>query len=153
MGYSIDTSGLITSWRVTHNPENHPTFWDKLDVLISNHELRASEEVLEDLSKKDDDVYKWAKLRPDMFVPLYEEIQLAVKAMMKRFPRIIDSRKNRSGSDPWVIALAQVENLTVITFEGRTNSLEKPRIPDVCDELKIKCIDMHGLIREQGWIF
>ena len=153
MGYSVDTSGLITSWRVTHNPQNHPTFWDKLDVLISNHELRASEEVLVDLSKKDDAVYEWARLRPDMFVPLYEEIQLAVKAMMKRFPHIIDSRKNRSGSDPWVIALAQVEHLTVITFEGRTNNLEKPRIPDVCDEFKIKCIDMHDLIREQCWTF
>jgi hypothetical protein len=88
-----------------------------------------------------------------MFVPLYEDIQLAVKAMVKRFPRIIDSRRNHKGSDPWVIALAQVENLTVIICEGRTNSLEKLRIPDVCDELKIKSIDMHGLIREQGWIF
>ena len=68
MGYSIDTSGLITSWQVTHNPKNHPSFWDKLDALIANRELRASEEVLEDLSKKDDDVYNWAKLRPDMFV-------------------------------------------------------------------------------------
>jgi hypothetical protein len=153
VGYSVDTSALITSWRVTHNPRNYPTFWERLDQLISNHELRASEEVLEDLSKKDDDVYDWARLRPGMFVPLYEDIQRAVKAMMKRFPRIIDSRRNRSGSDPWVIALAQVENLTVITLEGRTSSLEKPRIPDVCDELKIKCIDMHGLIREQCWVF
>jgi hypothetical protein len=153
VGYSVDTSGLITSWRVTHNPRNYPTFWARLDQLISNHELRASEEVLEDLSKKDDDVYDWAKLRPEMFVPLYENIQLALKAIMKRFPRIVDSRRNRSGSDPWVIALAQVENLTVITLEGRTNNLEKPRIPDVCDELKIKCMDMHGLIREQGWVF
>ena len=153
MGYSIDTSGLITSWQITHNPKNHPSFWDKLDVLISKHELRASEEVLEDLSKKDDEVYKWAKSRPDMLVPLYEDIQLAVKALMKIYPRIIDSRRNRSGSDPWVIALAQVQDLTVITFEKPMNNLDKPKIPDVCNELKIRCIDMHDLIREQGWIF
>jgi hypothetical protein len=153
VGYSVDTSGLITSWRVTHNPRNYPTFWARLDELISSRELRASEEVLEDLSKKDDEVYKWAKGRRGMFVPLYEDIQLAVKTLMKRFPRIIDSRRNRSGSDPWVIALAQVEHLTVVTFEGRSNSLAKPRIPDVCDELNIKCIDMHGLIQEQGWTF
>lgn len=153
MGYSIDTSGLITSWRVTHNPKNYPTFWERLDNLVSNDELRASEEVLEDLSKKDDDVYRWARLRSAMFVPLYDEIQLAVRAMLRRFPRIIDSRRNRSGSDPWVIALAQVEDLTVITFEGRTHNLDKPRIPDICDELRIRCINVHELIREQGWLF
>ena len=52
MGYSIDTSGLITSWQITHNPKNHPSFWDKLDVLISKHELRASKKFLKTYQKK-----------------------------------------------------------------------------------------------------
>jgi len=121
--------------------------------MIANQTLRATEEVLIDLSRKNDEVYEWARKRRDMFVPLYEDIQLAVKEIMKQFPRLIDSRRNRSGADPWVIALAQVEKLIVITSERYANNLEKPRIPDVCDAIKIRCINMHELIKEQGWHF
>ena len=104
--------------------------------------------------KKDDDVYKWAyEHRELLFLPLYEEIQLALKGIMSKYPRIISARKNRSGADPWVIALAQVENRDVVTNEGESNNLDKPHIPDVCRELDIRCITMHQLIREQGWRF
>ncbi len=154
MNYSVDTSALISSWNENHPPDTHPTFWTNLEVLIQNGEFRASEEVLVELEKKDDDVFKWAyEHRELLFVPLYEEIQLALKGIMSKYPRIISARKNRSGADPWVIALAQVENRDVVTNEGESNNLDKPHIPDVCRELDIRCITMHQLIREQGWRF
>jgi len=51
-------------------PDVFPSLWEKLDELIEKGELAATEEVLIELGKKDDDVYKWAKDREFMFVPL-----------------------------------------------------------------------------------
>jgi hypothetical protein len=154
VSYSVDTSALISSWNEYHPPDTHPTFWTNLEVLIKNEELRAPEEVLVELEKKDDAVYAWAYERRELlFVPLYAEVQLALKAIMREFPRIIAVHKNRSGADPWVIALAKVENRDVVTNERESNNLNKPHIPDVCREMGIRCITMHELIREQGWRF
>lgn len=153
MGYSVDTSILITCWNVTHNPENHPTFWTNIDILVANGSLLASEEVLVDLAKQDDEVYAWARERHEMFIPLYAEIQVAVKDILRDYHRLIDTRRNRSSSDPWVIALALVQGLTVVTAEKPTRKLDKPKIPDVCDALGINCVTINELIREQGWRF
>jgi hypothetical protein len=154
MGYSIDTSSLISSWNEYHPPDTHPTFWANLELLIQNGELRASEEVLIELEKKDDAVFTWAyEHRELLFVPLYAEVQIALKGIMREFPRIIAVQRNRSGADPWVIALAQVENRDVVTNERDSNNIDKPHIPDICRELGIRCITMHELIREQGWRF
>jgi hypothetical protein len=63
----------------------------------------------------------------------------------------VDSKKNRSVGDPWVIALAQARGLTVVTGEKATGSLLKPKIPDVCKDLGVSCIEIVDFFRKQGW--
>jgi hypothetical protein len=54
--------------------------------------------------------------------------------ILRDHKKLVDTRKNRSGADPFVIALAKVEGCNVITGEKPTNRLERPHIPDVCRE-------------------
>lgn len=152
MKYSIDTSALIEGWHRLWPPDIVAPFWDNLDRLIHAGDLRATEEVLKELEKKDDAVWAWAKQRQSrLLVPIDDRIQVAVKALLANHQRLVDTRKNKSGADPWVIALAQIENATVITEESFTGNIAKPRIPDVCAALEIPCVNLLGLIRQEGW--
>jgi hypothetical protein len=148
--YSIDSSSLIHAWNRAYRPKNFPSFWAHLDELIEEGRLRASIEVLEELKKKDDEVYAWAKERKDMlFVEIDDPTQDAVIYLMETYERLVDTVKGKSGGDPFVIALALASNprMAVVTEEDAG----KVRIPDVCKEEKLDCIHLADLIELEDW--
>jgi len=151
--YSIDTSAILDGWRRHYPPDTFPGVWKRIDELIETEHLAATEEVLHELSKKDDEVYAWAKKRGKMFIPIDDRIQPAVTQILSRFEKLLDTRKNRSAADPFVIALAQLEGCRVVSGEGLTGSMSRPNIPDVCAELNIPCISLLQMIRNEGWVF
>ncbi len=153
MKYSIDTSAILDAWTRYYPPDVMPGLWKQLEELVDNGQLLATEEVLYELEKKEDNVYKWAKIHRNMFVPTSEKIQLAVIEILRDHKKLIDTRKNRSGADPFVIALAKVEDCTVITGEKPTNQPERPKIPDICRAIDIPCINILQLCRAQKWVF
>ena len=79
-------------------------------------------------------------------------IQAQVRAILAQHQRLLDTRKNKSGGDPFVIALAQVRRCTVVTAELATNSLTRPKIPDVCGALNVPGISLVDLFRQEGFI-
>jgi hypothetical protein len=152
--YSIDTSALLDGWVRYYPPDAFPGLWVRIEKLIEDGDLRATEEVLHELEVKDDDVYAWAKERKDgLSVPIDDRIQPAVAAILEDFEKLLDTRKNRSAADPFVIALAQIEGCMVVTGEGTTGNLNRPNIPDVCSGLGVPCISLLQLIRREGWRF
>lgn len=153
MRYSIDTSALLDAWRRQYPPDVMPALWDGLDRLVQSGDLRATEEVLHELERKDDDVFEWGKRRSGLFVEIDDPIQPVVQAILRDHKKLLDTRKSRSGADAFVIALAQLNNAAVVTSERATGSVNRPNIPDVCTALGLRCISMLGLIREQGWVF
>lgn len=124
--------------------------WSWLGELGAAGTLTAIDEVLEELQKKEDGAHAWAKKNLTV-VPIDAAIQGVVADIMKAHPRLVDNRRNRSQGDPFVIALARVRGFTVVTGEKASNNPEKPRIPDVCAAMNVKCINMLGLFREQNW--
>ena len=153
MKYSIDTSAILEAWRRHYPPDVVPGLWEGIDEIISVGDLRATEEVLVELERKDDELYDWAKARNDLFVPIDDDIQIAVQQILANHRKLLDTRKNRSGADPFVIALAQINDCTVVSNERPTSSPNRPNIPDVCSILNVRCITVLQLIREQGWVF
>jgi len=151
--YSVDTSVIIEGWTRDFPPDVFPHMWAKIEELIDDGVLLASEEVLIELEKKHDKAYEWACQRKHMFVPTDERIQEAVRSILRDHKKLIDTRRNRSGADPFVIALALVKRLSVVTGENFSGSLERPKIPDVCEALGIQWLNMVELFREQGWQF
>jgi hypothetical protein len=151
MSYSLDTSGFLDAW-IRHYPiDVFPTIWDRFDDAANSGLLVASEEVLHELERKDDGAHGWMKAHPEMIVPFDAQIEAEVIRLMAAFPRLVDSKKGRSGGDPFVIAIAVVGRHTVITGENATGKIAAPRIPDVCKELGVPCIRMLDFFREQRW--
>jgi predicted nucleic acid-binding protein len=154
MKYSLDTSALIDGFE-DYPPEVFRTLWQRMHYLSLSGSLIASEEVLSDLQKKDDgSPYQWLRARPHMIVPVDEAIQLRMKDIMRSHPRLVNTQKGRSASDPWVIALAVVTNGAVVSSEKhRTNNHKRPKIPDVCEDLGILHLRIADVFRRQGWDF
>lgn len=150
MRYSIDTSALMDGWVRNYPPDVFPDIWENLDKLIAEGHLRASEEVLEELRKKDEDgLYRWAKSRDALIVPIDSAIQLEVTDILRGHPKLIDQRRNRSGADRFVIALAGVNDCAVVSGEAPTTRPDRPHIPDVCLARGIEHINFITLVRRE----
>jgi len=108
--YSIDTSAILDAWRRRYPPDVFPAVWVRFDEAIDAGDLGASEEVLLEVEKRDDEVHEWAKARKaKTFVPIDEEQQRHVASILGKHERLVDTRKNRSAADPFVIALAMAQ--------------------------------------------
>lgn len=151
MPFSLDTSGILDLWVRHYPPDVFPTVWSDMDASANNGQIFVIEEVVEELKRKDDEVHKWVRQRQAMIVPIDVEVQRHLMEIMSKYSRLVDTKKNRSGCDPWVIALARARGLTVVTGERATGNLKKPKIPDVCKDLGVPCVEVVDFFRMQGW--
>jgi hypothetical protein len=148
--YSLDSSGILDLFRY-YPPDVFPTIWTQMEAAASGNVVLASDEVYRELEKKDDAAFQWLKARRAMVVDIDAAIQQRVTAILASHPRLIDTRKNRSSGDPFVIALAQVRALSVVTGERPSGVLAKPNIPDVCVALGVPWMNVLSMFRKEGW--
>ena len=149
--YCFDTSVFINAWRRDYPRDVFGAFWDRLEAMIEDGKIVAPEEVRIELERKDDEILDWTNQRRYMFVPIDIPVQEAVLTILARFPRLVDTRKNRSGADPFVVALAMVRGLAVVTYERPSGNLARPNIPDACGVLDIGCISLLEMMRRERW--
>lgn len=154
LNYCIDTSSLVHAYQRSYPPDVLPALWnEKLDELIEAGQLISPYDVYEELEQKHDDLFAWAKDRPRMFVEI-DQFEDHLSEIMADYPRLVDTKTGKSGADPMVISLALSKNpkITVITEEG-FGSAKSPRIPFVCSERDLRCINILQLLRDQSWTF
>jgi hypothetical protein len=150
MSYSLDSSGILDLFRY-YPPDVFPTIWTQMEAAASGGIVFAVDEVYRELERKDDTAFRWLKARRSMIVAIDTEIQKRVAAILAAHPRLIDTRKNRSSGDPFVIGLAQARRLSVVTGERASGVIAKPNIPDVCTALGIECMNVLSMFRNEGW--
>ena len=153
MAYCIDTSAILDGWVRNYPRDVFPTLWDKLEKMIADGRLVAPDEVLKELAKNDDDLHKWARLQEGLFCPLDDDVQIATAEILRDFPKLVNNERNRSIADPFVIAVAKVRTLSVVTGEKRRGNLSRPKIPDVCESYGITCLTLLELMKSEGWKF
>lgn len=148
--FSIDTSALIHAWVRAYPPDVVPTFWERFEDCIAGDIVIASREVMGELEAKVDDLHAWAKQRSAMFREIDDNVQSCVVRLMDRYPKLVDERTNKSAGDPWVVALASVHGLTVVTQEvGGSDT--RPKIPSVCEAEGIRCVNLLEFMRDLKW--
>ncbi len=153
--YSIDTSALLHGWHRAYPPKRFPALWTKLDSLIDEGRLLATIEVLNELEKKADEAFLWAKARKQaLFRNIDDEVQDAVVFLMQTYPKLVDTAKGKSGGDPFVIAqaLSAKPYHTVVTQEAG-GSAKQPNIPWVCQEVGVPSINLLAMIDQEDWVF
>ncbi len=149
--FCVDTSAWLDGWVRYYPPDVFPSLWNTLEECIKKSLICSAEDVYREMEKKDDEVYAWIKdHKKSLLVPLSDEIQDNVISILQKHPKLVNDSKKRSTADPFVIATAYCSKCVVVTGEKRTNNIDKPRIPDVCDWLGIKSITFLEMVRALG---
>lgn len=156
MIYCFDTSAFIAAWIESYPPDVTPKLWsDHLPALIGAGRLVTPKDVLIELEKKagkDHGLYDWVK-KSDAVLELDLPTIKEAKRITNAHRRLIEHKPGRSGADPIVIALASVKKATVVTKEGLSGKINKPKIPDVCNAEKIPYAGVLDVIRREKWVF
>lgn len=149
--YSLDASSLIEAYH-NYPIDNFPSLWAELEQLIKSDRLKMPELVFDEV--KDKELKKWCEekqLKSYIRVTIDQIDQNKVQALT---PKLVNPNTGESGGDPWVIALAQdIQDCIVVTQEKFSRNEDRPKIPNVCKDLGIECINLLGLIKRENWIF
>ncbi len=147
--YSFDTDVYITIWRHSYPRDVFIKLWEDLEKMIKEGVIISSATVLVELSRQRDEIHEFFRQVPHLFVEPDEEEQNYVRNLINHqdFNKWGLSSSEKHLADPYVVALAKVHNLSVVTFEThhQTNS-----IPHVCAILDIKCMKYLDLLREEN---
>ncbi len=75
------------------------------------------------------------------------------QGVLREYQKILGIGSGCSGADPCVIALAHAHAGVVVTEETLSRNLTKPKIPDVCDAMGVRRLNLLQFVQEQGWVF
>ncbi len=158
--YIIDASSLIELER--HNPiDVYPSVWSGLDLLIRKSYLISHKEVYKEIKKKNSKLYNWAKKQKDFFKDITKDQIKIIKEILAKYPSIVKINGQNS-ADAFIIALAieitmskqktllPVKKVVVTEEKLRGN---KVRIPFICQNYNIECIDVIEMFRTEGLKF
>jgi hypothetical protein len=159
--YIADTSALgdlVTDYAAAMTAP----VWDFVGALADSGRLQAPRAVFKELMDSGiTRVVEWAKAHDTMFIEHDDPalIAAALEVAKQYEGRFVPTRKRRSPGDVWVVALALVRiradesklfrrDVFVVQHESpRRNAKEsKPKIPDVCRDLGIKCIRLPEML-------
>lgn len=151
--YCLDANVLIQAWQKYYSPKFCPDYWALLNELGAKGQLFLPQMVFEEITRTEDDLTEWLK---SSTIPIHK-IDGATTEYLKRIYNadpshryLVDNTKQRSLADPWVIAHAINENACVVTKEEKVMAANSTRIkiPNVCDNMGVRCINDFQLIEE-----
>lgn len=155
--YTIDTSVLLALMNEgeKYNNKTFKQLWLDVCKLCEDGKIISHIEVFKEI--KDGGVpeqISWAKSNENIFQDynLYKETVIIrdIGNMGPGFVKFLQQGKQKAiHADPWIVAQAKVEDLILITEESSGNY----KIPHICKVLKIRSVDILGLMREEGWTY
>src|SRR5258706_81976 len=87
--YSLDSSALISAWTDTYVISEFATFWDRLGTVGDSGRGIVTDEVYEEIARKDDELYDWVGGHPSMVMPHTDDVQAAVAEILGSHPLLI----------------------------------------------------------------
>ena len=155
--YLIDTNIFIESAYRYYAFDICPGFWDFLEKASDSDYIKSIIKVYEELQsdKKELENFKEKLKDKEFFLPIenitpdsYAKISTTLQKM--GYYQEAVSKFSR-GADYFLIALAYQESYTIVTHEtkGGNNAKSQIKIPNVCEQLNIKCIDIAEFLRHE----
>ncbi|MDD6729667.1 MAG: DUF4411 family protein [Ellagibacter isourolithinifaciens] len=158
--YLLDSNIFITSEHYIPM-DLFPSFWGELEKLFASGTAVLHQSVLDELKRKKDPLVDWIR-NLQGFKPLaasqqtldrYLEVCSWARGQGTYSKRAIREFEADNRADAWLCAEAWASDMTLVTYETRSNSPNKVKIPDVCSGLGIKCMDGFEFMRTQGFRF
>lgn len=151
--YSLDTSAILGMFLRRFPPDVVPSFWSKFDAIVGAGEAVCIDEVHNELKAQADTAEKWVAARPHMVRRMTPAIFTAATTLIQKHPIVKATSTKKNHADPFVIALAQVEGLVVVSDEQSDPNSKLIKIPDLCKKLDVPHRGVFDLARDYGWKF
>lgn len=151
MKWCFDTSALIEPWIRRYPPDIFGPVWETLAALADKGIICAPSDVRIELEGQKDDLFEWSKDLNGFFIEPDRQLLETSKQIVNAYPGLIKPNSTKSGADPFVIALAKINKVPVVTYETSAKKDKAPKIPNVCDDLKIKVVTLVDVLREEGF--
>ena len=162
--YLLDSNIYINFYDRYYRNEFFPTFWLNF-VSILNSDVKVPDIVVSE-NYQDPWFRKWLaeNYKKDLidhksYVREWSEvIQYIQDSPFYKDTALLSEKgwANEKIADPWLSAIAKRENYTIVTDEVKNinlsdkNPSKNAKIPDVCEEFKIRCISMNQFFAEIG---
>lgn len=157
--YLLDSNIFITSEQ--HIPRDiFEGFWRELGVTLVSGTAILHQTVLDELKRHKDPLVEWIEGLPGVPVmpttegTLEKYLEVCAWADGQGYvPQALREFKAETRADAWLCAEALNSDLTLVTYEVPSSSLNKVKIPNVCRGLGIRYISGFDFMRAQGFRF
>lgn len=151
--YLIDSNVLIAC--AFNTPfEYFPSFWIKLEEYINNNQVIICDAVVTEISAKADELKKWISNYKSLYRKTFEpDIVVEAKLIINKYPNLVDINNPNDQADPYLIALAKIDNLCLISDEKYSENATKARIPYVCKNETVDCLTRFDFFKKESWKF
>ncbi|QTJ44873.1 DUF4411 family protein [Dolosigranulum pigrum] len=160
--YLLDTNIYINFYDRYYRKEYFPSFWNVLPNILNKYVVIPDKVISEAVQSPwfnqwIDEHYEGKLLKSTQYVAHWGEVLNHVRMCGFYQEKALTSSggwAEEKIADGWLIAIAKEENYTVVTQEKAVPSLNKDnpskraKIPDVCNQLGVRCIDMNEFFRE-----
>jgi len=159
--YIIDSSSLI-DLRIHYPIDIFRGIWNNFETLIRKRSLISSIEVLNEITRRDDELTNWGNQHGNIFKPINFSCTEKVKEILTEFPQLADINKITPDADPFIIALALERDpqktliptdIKKVVLTQEKYKENKINIPFVCQSYGIECINLLELFRKERWEF
>ena len=154
MAYLIDANVLIQAKNEHYGMDFCPGFWDWIDVGCENGVVASVLAVYDELREGDDELSEWSGLRRRVFFREPDDSVISaargiVQWVTKQPFRSAAIIKFTDSADHALVAHALAKRMTVVTHERSSNSWRRVKIPDVCHQFNVNCINPFKMLRRE----
>lgn len=155
MRYLLDANTYIQAKNLYYQMDFCPAYWDWLDLQFQQGVVGSVGMVGRELKDGDDELATWVAARQHHFIDDSDAVTQANFAQIVQSVAAVNhyNPANRdqflAKADPWLIAKAMSIGAIVVTQEGLVNpSSTKVKVPNICREFNVSCINTYDLLRE-----
>lgn len=161
MLYLIDANVLITAHNLYYPLDRVPEFWSWLAHMAGQDKIKMPLEIYEEIKDGSTDtrrdlLYGWVTehgRKPALVLNEEADVELVRRVLSEGYaPDLTEAEVEHIGADPFLIATALTDRpgRCVVTTEGSkpTTKRQNRRIPDVCKNFGVNCIDTFTMLRK-----
>lgn len=168
--FLLDANAFLTPSKNYYNFDLAPSYWEKLNQLATDGRIKTIDKIndeicVRDKENKKDDLQIWfenefkgevVQTKDQKIVNEYQKvIQYLYNTPKYSKKAFLEWGSNHELADPWLIATAKVKNWSIVTLEIKKHynggtPLKNAKIPNVCEDLHVDCVDVFSMMRELG---
>lgn len=161
MIYLIDANILISAHRTTHPLDIHPTFWNKLKIILNRDDVLSIDKVKDEIFYFEDKLSIWCKenINKKFWSSTYDSIneygQIQSWAHSNDYKEnALREFANLKNADPFLVSYSlhqkniKDQDVTIVTLEeSAPESKKNIKLPEVCNQFNIPYINNNEFYR------